>query len=70
VGLAAGLSLAVMPALRVTHPPAGAVPILAQTATVPPIEFLGITLGGALLLVVVAAVYHRLPPRVDHPRRG
>jgi hypothetical protein len=41
-----------------------------QTATVPPIGFLGITLGGALLLVGIAAVYHRLPPRVDHPRRG
>jgi CBS-domain-containing membrane protein len=70
VGVAAGLSLAAMLALRVTHPPAGAVPILAQTATVPPIEFLGITLGGAMLLVVIAAIYHRLPPRADYPSRG
>lgn len=70
VGLAAGLALAAMLALRVTHPPAGAVPILAQAATVPPAEFLAITVGGAALLVVIAALYHRLPPRIDYPRRA
>jgi CBS-domain-containing membrane protein len=70
VALGAGLALAAMLLLRVTHPPAGAMPILAQTASVPPFEFLVIAATGALLLIVIATLYHRLPPRTDYPRRG
>ncbi|UWQ30020.1 HPP family protein [Leisingera sp. M523] len=60
LALAVGLSIAVMAALRLTHPPAGANPLVVF-ATDPGLSFLLFpVLTGAVALVVIAAVFHRL----------
>lgn len=60
VAIAIGLAISIMAALRITHPPAGAVP-LAVFAENPGFEFLimPVTIG-AVLLVTIACFYHRL----------
>ena len=65
-----GLVIAAMLLMRVTHPPAGAVPLVAFDALYMHAEmlFLAVT-AGAACLVAVALVHHRLPPRVTYPRR-
>ncbi len=64
-----GVAILAMLLMRVSHPPAGAVPILMVVATNAPFQLLGIVLGGSLALVAVASLYHRIPPRHDYPRR-
>lgn len=64
-----GLAIAVMLMVRVSHPPAGAVPILMVLAAGGPFQLLGVVLAGSLALVGVASLYHRIPPRADYPRR-
>ncbi len=67
IGLAVGLALLVMAMLRITHPPAGANPIIIFL-TDPGIEFLFVPiLAGSVLLVAVAYVVHHLPPRAVYP---
>jgi CBS-domain-containing membrane protein len=57
--LAVGLAIAAMAALRVTHPPAGADPLVVFVSD-PDLAFLLFpTLSGAVILVAVAALYHR-----------
>jgi CBS-domain-containing membrane protein len=55
--------------LRVTHPPAGAVPLVAFGTHMPAETLFFVVLTGALCLVGVAVVHHWLPPRADYPRR-
>ncbi|MEP9348720.1 HPP family protein [Xanthobacter sp. KR7-225] len=64
-----GLAIAAMLAFRVSHPPAGAVPILMVLAPGDPMPLVGVVVMGSLALVGLAIVYHRLPPRHDYPRR-
>jgi CBS-domain-containing membrane protein len=60
VALAVGLAIALMAAFRVTHPPAGADPLVVFAAD-PDIGFLVFPVVlGAVVLVTTAAVYHRL----------
>lgn len=57
--LAVGIAIALMAALRVTHPPAGADPLVVF-ATDPGLTFLFLpVLSGALMLVCVATLFHR-----------
>lgn len=57
--IAVGLSIAVMAALRVTHPPAGADPLVIFSAE-PHLSFvLFPVLIGAVALVAIATLYHR-----------
>lgn len=57
--LATGVAIALMALLRVTHPPAGANPLVIFAA-VPGWDFLVFpVLAGAVALVVVATLYHR-----------
>jgi CBS-domain-containing membrane protein len=57
--LAVGLAIALMAALRVTHPPAGADPLVVF-ATHPGFGFLVLpVLSGAVVLVSVATLFHR-----------
>lgn len=59
VALAGGLAVALMAALRITHPPAGA-DVLVVFALDPGFEFLLFpVLAGSVLLVAVAFLYHR-----------
>lgn len=67
--VAVGLSVAGMQALRVTHPPAGAVPLLAQAAPEEGALLFVTILVGAASLTGLAVLHHRLPPRVPYPRR-
>lgn len=63
-----GLVIAAMLVLRVTHPPAGAVPLLAFSAGMPPETLFVAVMAGAACLVGTALVHHRLPPRIVYPR--
>ncbi|GGE06545.1 hypothetical protein GCM10011390_27070 [Aureimonas endophytica] len=57
--LAVGLAIGLMAALRVTHPPAGADPLVVFAAD-PDFGFLVLpVLSGALALVAVATVFHK-----------
>lgn len=67
--IAVGVVIAAMLALRVTHPPAGAVPLVALSTHMHPEMLFAVTLGGALCLVLVAVVHHWLPPRHVYPKR-
>lgn len=69
-GLAVGCAIMLMAALRLTHPPAGAVPLLALGGgNLPPAELLAISIGGAAALILWGALLHRLPPRFEYPRK-
>jgi CBS-domain-containing membrane protein len=65
---AVGLVVALMLVLRVTHPPAGAVPLVAMAAPdMAPMLFVTLFLS-AVTLVGLAFALHRLPPRVAYPK--
>ncbi|BCP54729.1 hypothetical protein K32_33460 [Kaistia sp. 32K] len=64
-----GLVIALMSMLRITHPPAGAIPILAATSTIQGGTLFGVVLGGSIGLVGVASLHHWLPPRHEYPKR-
>ena len=67
LGLAVGLSIAVMAALRVTHPPAGADPLVVFFDN-PGWDYLGLPVAfGSLALILIAWLFHRLPPRIVYP---
>ncbi|KUJ81397.1 HPP family protein [Ruegeria profundi] len=60
LAFAVGLAIAVMVALRVTHPPAGANPLVVFAAD-PGFLFLVFpVLSGSIVLVILASFFHRL----------
>jgi CBS-domain-containing membrane protein len=62
VALAVGLTVTAMGMARITHPPAGALPVVILLAR-PGWEFLLMpTLLGSVGLVALATIIHRLPP--------
>lgn len=64
-----GAVMLLMALFRTTHPPAGAIPILLLGGT-PPDLLVKTVPPGALCLLLVAVIYHALPPsRVQYPRR-
>lgn len=69
VGMAVGLAIILMSSLRLTHPPAGALPVVMAGSALPGLELTAIAVGGALVMVMYAALHHRLPPRLDYPKR-
>lgn len=59
VAIAVGTAVSLMALFRVTHPPAGANPLVIF-ALEPSIEFMLFpVLSGAILLVIIATIYHR-----------
>jgi len=65
--VAVGWTVVIMRGLRVTHPPAGALPILAFGSQ---IHGVGLFLGGfvgCVTLISMAFVVHRIPPRRVYP---
>lgn len=67
VGLAVGLAITVMAALRVTHPPAGADPIVVFFSS-PGWEYIIFPVAlGSIVLVVTAWLFHKIPPKTDYP---
>jgi len=67
VSLAVGVVIAVMAMLRVTHPPAGADPVVIFLSD-PGWSFLFVPiLPGCLVLVGIATLVHMIPPRTIYP---
>lgn len=66
IAIAVGLGIAVMAALRLTHPPAGGNAIVVLTAGASWSYLLVPMLAGAVLLVLTAWVFHRLTG-TDYP---
>ena len=68
--IAVGLSIVLMAMLRVTHPPAGAVPLVATAAPYQGSTLFIVVLLGCISLLMLALVHHWIPPRVQYPRRA
>lgn len=67
IAAAVGVAIALMLLLRLTHPPAGADPLLVMTLH-PGWDFLVTpVLAGAVVLVALAFLIHRLPPARAYP---
>lgn len=60
IALAVGLAIAAMAALRVTHPPAGANPIVVLTTGASWGYLFSPIFVGAVVIIAVALVFHRL----------
>ena len=67
IGITVGVVIALMVALRVTHPPAGATPVVVFLTDPGPIFLLFPILTGCIALIVIAIVVHKLPPRTAYP---
>ena len=65
--LCVGLAMLAMMVLRVTHPPAAAVPLLAYTGAVEPLTLFGVLFAACSLLVLLGIGLHSLPPRRRYP---
>lgn len=63
-----GLAIVIMRWLRVTHPPAGAMPILGFGEHVHGMELFLVVLVGCMVLVVLGVVVHRIAPRRQYPK--
>jgi len=66
VSIASALML--MSAFRVTHPPAGAIPLIVFAEPTHVVELVLAVAVGSTALIALALVYHRLPPRRCYPR--
>jgi CBS-domain-containing membrane protein len=69
-GMAVGIAIAVMLMFRITHPPAGAVPLVALASPVQSASLFLTILIACISLVGFALVHHWLPPRTPYPRRS
>lgn len=67
--VAVGCTVVIMRALRVTHPPAGAVPILGFGNGIHGTSLLLVIMAGVAILVAIALVVHAIPPRRTYPLR-
>lgn len=66
VAVAVGIAISAMALLRVTHPPAGANPLVIFATSPSPDFFVFPVVSGAVLLVAVAWSYHRIL-KSDYP---
>lgn len=67
MGLAVGTAIAAMSILRVTHPPAGANPLVVFLSS-PGWDYLIFPVAiGSVLLVTTAWLFHKIPPRINYP---
>lgn len=67
IAIAVGASISAMAALRITHPPAGADPVVIFLSD-PGWGFLIVPiLTGVLVLVGIATLVHMIPPRTTYP---
>ena len=67
--IAVGLAIATMLVLRVTHPPAGAIPLVASASPLQGGSLLAVVFFGSVSLVALAFLHHRIPPQQEYPRR-
>ena len=67
LAIAVGLAITAMAVLRVTHPPAGAEPIVVFF-TSPGWEYIFFPIiFGSIVLVVTAWIFHKIPPKTTYP---
>jgi CBS-domain-containing membrane protein len=67
VAVAVGATVVLMRALRVTHPPAGALPILAFGQGLHGVRLFAVVFVGSVVLILLALAVHRIPPRRNYP---
>ena len=67
VAIALGVSVVVMRWLRVTHPPAGAMPIMGLGAPIYGFNLFLAMFVSCVVLITLALVVHQIPPRRDYP---
>lgn len=68
--IAVGITIGLMLILRVTHPPAGAVPIVAVASHFDAPVLFEVVCVGSMLLVAIAVLHHLVPPRQQYPLRS
>lgn len=69
MGLAVGLAITAMAILRITHPPAGADPLVVFFEN-PGWDYLGLPVAfGSMALILIAWLFHQLPPSAVYPTR-
>jgi CBS-domain-containing membrane protein len=68
--VAVGITIGLMLILRVTHPPAGAVPIVAIASHFDAPVLFEVVSAGSVLLVMIAVLHHLIPPRQQYPLRA
>jgi CBS-domain-containing membrane protein len=67
VAIAVGLAITAMTILRVTHPPAGADPLVVFFSS-PGWDYLIFPVAiGSVILVITAWTFHKLPPQTSYP---
>jgi len=67
MGLAVGIAITAMSILRVTHPPAGADPLVVFLSS-PGWDYLIFPVAiGSIVLVITAWIFHKIPPQVSYP---
>ena len=69
IGLAVGLAIVAKAALRVTHPPAGADPLVVFLDN-PGWDYLDFPVfTGSIALILIAWIFHRIPPVIHYPNK-
>ncbi|MGV3551331.1 HPP family protein [Rhizobium sp.] len=68
--IAVGVTIACMAMLRVTHPPAGAIPLVAFASHFDLPVLTAVVLAGSVLMIVIGVLHHRIPPRQQYPLRA
>jgi CBS-domain-containing membrane protein len=67
MGLAVGIAITAMSILRITHPPAGADPLVIFLSS-PGWDYLIFPVAmGSVVRGVTAWLFHRIPPKVNYP---
>lgn len=67
---AVGITIAAMAMLRVTHPPAGAIPLVAFASHFDLPALTLVVLAGSVLMIAIGVLHHRIPPRQQYPLRA
>jgi len=68
--VAVGVTIVAMRALRVTHSPAAALPILGFSGRIQGLDLFLVVFVGCAALIALAFVVHHIPPRREYPLRG
>lgn len=67
---AVGISIAAMAMLRVTHPPAGAIPLVAFASHFDLPVLTLVVLAGSVVMIAIGVLHHRIPPQQQYPLRA
>ena len=59
-----------MAMLRVTHPPAGAIPLVAFASHFDLPMLTAVVLAGSVLMIAIGVLHHRIPPSQQYPLRA